>query len=59
MRPKFSSMESTLPVVFGGKENAAFESKNTILTVKYRGGSIMIWGRFSAQVYFTPCIIIS
>ena len=32
-----------------GKEGEAYSPKNTIPTVKFGGGSIMIWGCFSAK----------
>jgi hypothetical protein len=34
--------------MFGGKWGEACKPKNTIPTVKHRGGSIMLWGWFAA-----------
>ncbi len=31
------------------RRNAAYDPKNTIPTVKHRGGNIMLWGCFSAK----------
>ena len=48
MRVKLSFLASNRYTVFGG-ENADLDSKNTILTIKYGGGYIMLWRRFSTK----------
>lgn len=35
--------------IFGGKRGEALKPHNTIPTVKYAGGSIMLWGCFAAE----------
>jgi hypothetical protein len=35
-------------VMFGGKRGRLASPKNTIPTVKHRGGSIMLWGCIAA-----------
>ena len=35
-------------IMYGGKRGGACKPKNTIPTVKHRGGSTMLWGCFAA-----------
>ena len=48
MRPKFYFLDVITHTMFGGKMVTAHHPKNTIPTVKFEGGNIMVRGCFSA-----------
>ena len=49
MKQKYNCLAIMTIVMFGGKGDAC-KPKNTMPTVKHRGGSIMLWGCFAAGV---------
>ncbi|KAI3361985.1 hypothetical protein L3Q82_012335 [Scortum barcoo] len=49
MRQKLNFLEGVCPVTSGVKVTPAFQKKNIIPTVKYGGGSVVVWGCFAAS----------
>ncbi len=47
-RQKLNFLEGVCPITSGVKVTA-FQKQNIILTVKYGGGSVMVWGCFAAS----------
>ena len=49
MKQKLSFTKEICAAVYGGKKGTEFKPSNTIPTVKFGGGSVMVWGCFSAN----------